>query len=176
MADQDTLQKLGLIGGLVFSVVAGGLYLNASTSGGSDSPPVARAAQPPAKVSAAATPPAGSIPVGVLGMMQAPRVVPTSSLKGVRSSLAGALDELNACYDASKDSFDPDGTLYVRLHTTEGGGTRDVQLAFRGPSGKALHACASSALSKLEFDDRVAPDTLVSWPVRWERGKGLRLR
>ena len=176
MADQDTLQKIGLIGGLVFAVVAGGLYMQTTMSEGTEPLPRVRPEPPPPSSSGSPEVAAGTIPVGVLGMMQAPRVVPASGFDGVSAALSGALEELDACYDANKASFAPDGTLYVKLHTTEGGGTRDVQLAFRGPSGEALHACVSAVLGPLEFDDGVSPDTLVSWPLRWKRGKGLRLR
>ncbi len=177
MANPDTLQKFGLIGGLVFAVVAGGLYLQTTTSSGGTEPlKTVRAVPPPSSGSAAPSEPEGTIPVGVLGMMQKPRVVPPESMPAVKAALKGVLGDLGDCYDAAGSSHEPDGTLYVKLHVTGDGGTRDVQLAFRGPSGRALKDCASGVLSGMAVGDDAAVDTLVSWPLRWTRGKGLRLR
>ncbi len=175
VADPDTLQKLGLAGGLLFAVVAGGLYLYATLDSGSEALPAVRSAPPPASASSAPKEAAGTIPVGVLGMMQAPRVVPPTAMEGVDAALGSALGPLGACYDADAASHEPDGTLYVKLHTGPDGVATDIQLAFRGPSGQALHDCASGVLGTVDFGD-VPEGTLVSWPVRWSRGQGLRLR
>ncbi len=175
MADSDSLQKFGLIGGLVFAVVAGGLYFQATREPGAETLRTLEARPSASSAAGAPAERAGSIPVGVLGMMQNPRVAPPEGAAAVERALKAALKPLNRCYDAQQSSHEPDGTLYVKLHTTADGSARDVQLAFRGPSGEALHNCASAALAAVRYED-VAADTLVSWPLRWARGKGLTLR
>lgn len=178
MADSDTLQKIGLVGVLAFAAVAGALYYQATQEPMPEAPvPATFDREIPAPTTDTLQPKeaAGTIPVGVLGMMQAPRVVPEAGMKGVEAGLLSVKADLDACYSTPAADGQADGTLYVKLHTTAEGTTRDVQLAFRGPSGKVLHDCASAALLGMTVDG-VKADTLVSWPLRWGRSSGLRLR
>ncbi len=174
MSNPETLQKIGLVGGLLFAAIAGALYFQSTRDTGTQRLQQVRAM--PAESSAGEVKEvAGQIPVGVLGMMSAPRVVPPEGMKPVTKALKGSLDDLSACYKANQASSEPDGTLYLKMHTTAEGTARDIQLAFRGPSGPELHACVSGVLGGASFAG-TAEDTLVSWPLRWKRGKGVRLR
>jgi hypothetical protein len=175
VANPETLQKLGLVGGLVFAAVAGVLYFQATHDSGSERLKNVRSVPPPSSAGAGAADVAGSIPVGVLGMMSSPRVVPADAKKAVKKALKASLPGLGDCYTSNKASSEPDGTLYIKLHTTDAGTARDIQIGFRGPSGAELQACVSGVLGAASFEG-VAADTLVSWPLRWKRGEGMRLR